>query len=390
MKKLSALALALILLTIPVIGFTENGSPESDAFTQEGAEPADAAEDWSDEPTEGSEAEDLADAPEEGAPSEDEAENETIPEPIDPASVSRGAKPLYALIARALTLGATPFDSEPDATTAWALTYAALEQSALEGMTNGHVSQEALDAAYGAIFAVGALPEMPDGFTLLRLEDGLYSVTSDPGDVQYAPYALDAFEENGAVSAEAAVMITTSYTPQDLFALVRVSLTPDAQAPFGARLSGFQPITGAPAMTGAEATTVLPDYKGITYGAVNVLDGKNDTCWAYSEDETPGAVLTLSSVVPETVRGIRLTPAYAKNNRIALANNRVKTFHVALSDGASYDFTVEPDIGADDFARFTSFAFETAHEVTWVSVEVTSVYPGEKYADTCISEIALF
>ena len=385
MKKLSALALALILLAIPVLSFAESGAAlDSEVVAQDGAEPADAAEDWSDEPAEGAEVENLTDAP------EDEDESEPTPEPIDPAAVSQGAKPLHALIARALTLGAVPFDIEPDATTAWALTYAALEQGVLEGMADGRVSQDALDAAYGAIFAAGSLPEMPEDFTLLKLEDGLYSVTSDPGDVQYAPYALDAFDLDGAVSAEAAVMITTNYTPQDLFALVRVALSPDAAAPFGARLSGFQPITGAPAMTGAEATMTLPDYKGITYDAANVLDGKNDTCWAYSEDEAPGAVLTLSSVVPETVRGIRLTPAYAKNNRIALANNRVKTIHVALSDGASYDFVVEPDIGADDFARFTAFAFETAHEVTWVSIEVTSVYPGDKYTDTCISEIALF
>lgn len=384
MKKLAALALALILLAMSAFAFAESGASDSEAFVQDG-EPAVSADDWLDEPDEGAETGDQADGLTEDALS-DEAE----PEPIDPAAVSLGAKPLYALIARSLTLGAMPFDMEPDATTAWALTYAALEQGALSGFVDGRVSREALDAAYGAIFPAGSLPEMPEGFSLLMPEDGQYAATSDPGDVEYAPYALDAFESDGAVTAEAAVMLQTPYTPQDLFALIRVTLEPDASAPFGARLVGFEPITGAPAMTGAEATATLPKYKNITYDAANVLDGKYDTCWAYSEKDDSGAVITLSSDESVTVRGIRLTPAYAKNNRIALANNRVKSIHVALSDGASYDFVIEPDIGADDYARLASFAFDEAHEVTWVSIEVTSVYPGDKYTDTCISEIALF
>ena len=296
---------------------------------------------------------------------------------------------LTALIARAINLGAVPFDGAPDAETAWALTYAALEQGAVKGLERGVVSPEGLQAAYSQIFSEGELPDMPTDFSLLSLEGGAYHQTSDPGDAGYAPYLVNAAVSEDLITAEAAVMAVDSQCPEDLTALLAVTLTPDDASPFGATLSGFSPVIGAPAMTKAEATATLKKYKNITYIAENTLDGDLTTCWAYpAEDE--GAVITLSSDVPQTVRGIRLTPAYAKSEKVALTNNRVKAIHVALSDGAAYDFTVQPDLSGDLFDRFASFAFDGTHEVTWVSVQVTEVYPGDKYEDTCISEIALF
>jgi hypothetical protein len=136
-------------------------------------------------------------------------------------------------------------------------------------------------------------------------------------------------------------MVTAPEVPEDLTALMSVALVPDEASPFGATLSGFFPISGAPAMTAADATATLEDYKDITYDAANVLDGDYTTCWAYPEEDE-GAILTLSSDEPQTVRGIRLTPAYAKSEKIALANNRVKAFHVELSDGATFDFRWNP------------------------------------------------
>ncbi len=116
--------------------------------------------------------------------------------------MARDALPLTALIARALTLGALPFDGEPDATTAWALTYAALAQGAVTGMEDGQVSLDGLNEAYDALFAEGALPEMPEDFSLLTPDGDLYQQTSDPGDTGYVPYLLDASDADGAVSAE--------------------------------------------------------------------------------------------------------------------------------------------------------------------------------------------
>jgi len=369
MRKLVSLVLVLMLLALPAISLAQDAAtePTSDATQQEDANP----DSWQDpEPT----AEPASDAEPE----------------IDPMQVARDAQPLYALIARALTLGASPFDGEPDAETAWALTYAALEQGAVDGLTpEGVVSPEGVALAYQAIFASGELPEMPEGFSLLQLEGDEYNQTSDPGEAQYLPSLLGATQMDGAVSAEVAVMDASPETPADLTALMNVTLVPDEASPFGARLSGFSPITDAPALTKAEATATLKDYKDITYLAGNALDGDLTTCWAYPvEDE--GAVLTLSSDEPQTVRGIRLTPAYAKSEHLALTNNRVKSFHVELSDGAAFDFSVEPDLPGNMFQSLASFAFDAAHEITWATVQVTEVYAGDKYTDTCISEIALF
>ena len=366
MRKLTALFLALMLLLLPAASLAQQAATDDTTAQAEDADP----DSWQDPKT--------ADTSEEAAEPE-----------IDPAQVAESAMPLYALIARAFTLdAATSLEGEPDAMTAWALSYAALEQGALEGFSDGVASPEAVADAYRAIFASGELPEMPEGFSLLELVDGEYHQTSDPGDGQFLPYLLGATAQDGAVDAEVAVMASASEIPADLDALLSVSLVPDAEAPFGARLAGYRPITGAPAMAKAEATATLADYKDLTYGAENALDGDLTTCWAYPKEDE-GAVITLSSDEPQTVRGIRLTPAYAKSEKLALANNRVKSFHVELSDGATFDFDLE-DLPGDFFESFASFAFDAAHEVTWISLQVTDVYPGGKYTDTCISEVQLF
>ena len=364
MRKLTALFIALLLLALPALSLAQDAATET-ATVQDEADP----DSWQD--------------PETGATSDEEA-----PE-FDPVQVAEGAMPLYALIARSMTLGASPFEGEPDAATAWALSYAALEQGVLEGLSeDGVASPESVAEAYRAIFASGELPEMPEGFTLFELVDGVYRQTSDPGEGQYLPSLLGATAADGAVDAEVSVMETGPEVPADLDALLSVTLVPDDQAPFGARVAAFRPITGAPAIARAEATVALADYKDITYAAGNVLDGDLNTCWAYPKEDE-GASITLSSDEPQTVRGIRLTPAYAKSEKIARANHRVKSFHVELSDGAAFDFELDNDL-PEAFERFASFAFDAAHEVTWVKIQVTDVYPGGKYTDTCISEIVLF
>lgn len=371
MRKLASLFFALILLMLPALSLAQDAAIEDAAVLPQAGD-ADP-DSWRD----------PEDA--EANASEDEVEPK-----IAAAQVAEGALPLYSLIVRAFALGASmSFEGEPDAATAWALAYASLEQGALDGLSDGAASQESVAKAYRAIFASGELPDMPDDFPSLCLENGEYRLTSDLGDEKYQSNLLDATALDGAVDAEVAVMVRAGEAPADLAALLRLTLVPDGESPFGARLAGYQPIIGAPAMTKAEATATLADYKGITYGAGNVLDGDLTTCWAYPEKDE-GAVITLSSEEPQTVRGIRLTPAYAKSEKIALANHRVKSFRVELSDGSAFDFELGGDLPGDLFERFASFAFDAAHEVSWVRVQVTDVYPGGKYTDTCISEIALF
>lgn len=378
MRKLIALTLALTLLALPILSLAQD-----DAQSEEGDLAVEAAAP--------DEAVAIDGAAADLVTTDNASEQFAKPtgEPVDAGRVADKSLELSALIARAINLGAAPFDGAPDAKTAWALTYAALEQGAVKGLENGTVTPESLNAAYGQIFAEGELPGMPSGFSLPNLEDGVYHQTSDPGDIGYAPYLVNAAVSENLITAEVAVMAADSQSPEDLCALLALTLTPDDSSPFGATLSGLSPIIGAPEMAKAEATATLKTYKKITYFAENTLDNDPATCWAYPK-EGEGAVITLSADEPQTVRGIRLTPAYAKSEKIALANNRVKAIHVELSDGAAYDFTVQPDLPGELYGRFAAFAFDGAHEVTWVSVEVTEVYPGDKYTDTCISEIVLF
>lgn len=307
----------------------------------------------------------------------------------DALAAARGASQIYALIARSFDYGTAAFYGAPNPSTAWALTYAALEQGAVEGLFEGEVAQQQLQSAYDALFAQGALGEMPEDFTLFSRDQDVYRLTSDAENVEYLPSVMGVEIANGEIIADV-VVLRRGYAPADLAAHLSVSLLPDEGAPFGARLIGLMPVTGAPAMAFAEATATLAPYKDITYEAQNVLDGDFATCWAYSEAQDPGAVITLSADGLQTVRGIRLTPAYAKSGRVAMTNNRIRSIRVELSDGAVYDFVVEPDLTEPEYQNLASFVFDQPHEVVWASVRVTGVYAGEKYNDTCISEIALF
>ncbi len=373
LKKFMIFLLALILLALPVLASAQNAASGDPADDQA----------WAVRDEDGAQT-GLAD---EGAPVDDQLTHEAA------FALAQSASRLYELIARgfALDVGMTGFYGAPDENTAWALVYEALEQGALSGMDEtGAVTQAGVTGAYDALFAYGEIPAQPEDFTLFGRDGDLYRQTSDPGDAIFETSLLDVTVSDGEIRAEVAAMVKGPDTPADLSSLFAAILLPDEASPFGVRLAGLEILTGAPAMTGAKASATLDDYKGITYAADNVLDGDMTTAWAYSEEKTPGAVITLTADQPQIARGIRLTPAYAKTGRVAMTNNRIRSIRVELSDGAAFDFTVEHDLPEALFDSMASFAFDAPHEITWASVRVTGVYAGEKYNDTCISEIALF
>lgn len=379
MKRLLALALALLIL-LPALASARGA----------------AAYNGNIDPATGEYIDPMSDPPED-AP-EDDGSHAYSATPLtgdNARPLAEGASALYEMIGRAMGDGMpllSPFEGAPDAYTAWNLVTIALMMGAVEGMgEDGAVRAEDVTRAYDMIFAYGTIPPQPDEPILPR-EGDFYYQPGDFSDAEYWGDVVDARVEGGGLVAEVAIMEDTGFGPVDLMALLSIRLLPDDLSPFGARLAGFLSITGtgAPAFTSAEATAKLADYKKITYDAKNVLDGDLTTAWCYSEQDDPGAVITLRAEAPQTVRGIRLTPAYAKSESVARANNRVRTFRVALSDGETFDFTVQPDLEPDQFGGWASFAFDRAHQLTWLSFQVTDVYPGEKYNDTCISEIAPF
>ncbi|MGI6086150.1 MAG: NADase-type glycan-binding domain-containing protein [Acetivibrionales bacterium] len=82
--------------------------------------------------------------------------------------------------------------------------------------------------------------------------------------------------------------------------------------------------------------------------------------------------------------GIKIINGYAKSREIYLANNRVKKAEVILSDGTSYVFDLE-----DNNLGFQTLDFGKEIETRQVVIKILDIYEGNKYNDTCISEVEL-
>jgi hypothetical protein len=80
--------------------------------------------------------------------------------------------------------------------------------------------------------------------------------------------------------------------------------------------------------------------------------------------------------------GIRIINGYAKSEETYKANNRVKKVEVILTDGTSYIFDLK-----DDTLDFQTLNFGKEVETRDVTIKILDIYEGNKYNDTCISEV---
>lgn len=80
--------------------------------------------------------------------------------------------------------------------------------------------------------------------------------------------------------------------------------------------------------------------------------------------------------------GIKIINGYAKNKEEYSANSRVKKAEIILSDGTSYIFNLK-----DNNLGFQTLDFGEEIETRQVVIKILDIYEGNKYNDTCISEV---
>lgn len=139
----------------------------------------------------------------------------------------------------------------------------------------------------------------------------------------------------------------------------------------------------------AEATDTLPAQSGNTYDAKNAIDGKLNTCWAYPVEEQDNVSITLHFDEPTELRGICLTPGYAKSESTYDNNRKLFRATVTLDDGTAYGCEAsDPDGYRPD--GYLVVPFEGVHAVRSITIDITDTHMGEKFNDMCISEIYAF
>ena len=139
------------------------------------------------------------------------------------------------------------------------------------------------------------------------------------------------------------------------------------------------------------------------YPERNILDKDPTTCWAeghidsgcsYGQDGIGESIniktyrvtndKKFSYDVVKSLRGFKIINGYAKSKETYYNNNRVKQVEIELSNGNSFMYELK-----DNDLGFQTFYFPEPQVTTKFKLYIRDVFTGDKYHDTCISEIEL-
>jgi hypothetical protein len=135
----------------------------------------------------------------------------------------------------------------------------------------------------------------------------------------------------------------------------------------------------------ASASSTHPDTRSSTYGIRNTLDGKLATAWNHNgpvRGAGVGETLTYRFRRPVRLMRVDIVNGYAKSPTSFQENGRIRQVTI-ISDGLQANLTLK-----DAVAR--QRLWEEFGVTTTVTVRVRSVYPGTRYDDLAVSEIAFF
>jgi len=131
-------------------------------------------------------------------------------------------------------------------------------------------------------------------------------------------------------------------------------------------------------------TSVLETSRGITYGPENLFDVDTGTAWVEGVDgEGIGESIVVHFDGARTPQTLYLRNGYTNNADIYAKNGRVREIEVTDSAGR----TLEVELSDD--GEWQAIDLETGTAITWIAVEIVSVYPGSEYTDTAISELRI-
>jgi hypothetical protein len=132
------------------------------------------------------------------------------------------------------------------------------------------------------------------------------------------------------------------------------------------------------------ASSALKATSTNNYRATNLLDGDLTTAWEEGA-EGPGlgewVLFEFSRQVVLT--RVEVANGYQKDEDRFLGNPRVKAMEVAYSNGTTQLINL---LDTEEFQSITP----TRQPVEWVKLTIVSVYPGEEWDDTALSEVRIY
>ena len=150
----------------------------------------------------------------------------------------------------------------------------------------------------------------------------------------------------------------------------------------------------------AKASSTLAGQVGKTYQASHLLDGNLNTCWVEGVKGTgEGETVTLDLGKKQRVYGIMISNGYLESKYLYQMNGKVQKLKMSGVDGLSktHEFYI-PEFEAVK-ESFDEYEIESmTHFITFdhpimtdkLVITILDAVKGEKWEDTCISEIRVF
>ncbi|MEM7384174.1 MAG: DUF4424 family protein [Verrucomicrobiota bacterium] len=142
-----------------------------------------------------------------------------------------------------------------------------------------------------------------------------------------------------------------------------------------------------------KASSTLPDEKEFSYIAANLknwdsVNERNPKSYAvWSEGvkgQGVGESLSLTVAKPLPLDAIQIHPGHGESEAWFKANSRPSKLKITLNDEHSFKAMLR-DVNLDQTIAVHGYS----KPVRTVKIEIDAVYPGERFEDTCISDIAL-
>ncbi len=123
----------------------------------------------------------------------------------------------------------------------------------------------------------------------------------------------------------------------------------------------------------------------MTHSAGRICDGRLDSAWVEGASG-PGVneSIVFSFDAEYKVSGMNINAGYQKNQDIYYKNARPQSLKLTFSDGTSMSLQL------NDICGPQNIAFEHPVNTKEISVVTESIYPGNKYEDMAISELAWY
>ena len=136
----------------------------------------------------------------------------------------------------------------------------------------------------------------------------------------------------------------------------------------------------------SELASITNNDGTFNYNISNIADGDYYTCWAEgSSDAGINESILLSADEKQHVSEISITNGYYKDKDIFYKNNRVKNCRFEFSDGTSQEVVLLGEYSEQS----NVITFSPPVDTEYIKITILSVYSGNKYNDTCISEISV-